>query len=444
MSKIYIQHSDGTVEGLEIGSQSGPAKVLLQQAPRLPLVLDADKPRTRFLVSPATDPNASAFVMDEREPASHFTSKVRALNACAFVQDAATPSEDVSPPRPPWPLGALAGGPPFAVLGGFSSPSAGGNPIPFAVEILPDLTSAVPGFTMPEGAVGGAGDAAWNGAVYCLLQGTFWATLTDGVWATGDMPGFWQGVAFQNVAWIGDRFLAVGYQGGDEAPYFCATAPDGKNWTPSPQRMAGVAAVGLGWDGGDSILTCQYESDPWGYQPGLQYIYRSTDKGQSWEVRNPGGGPDFWDFMWDAPRSRWLGVSLGRFNGDDYPGGVYSSDANAAVWTLECPSNNPWQIMPRPGGGIVALGSAECVYTVDGEHWTSVYPIGLGGGSQAGGRVGEALAMIFVDGNVFVSTDGGASWSERGRIFLRSDESVSNRAVLYVSRYRPVEWTVGG
>ncbi len=448
MSKIYIQHTDGTVEGLEIGSQTGAAKVLLQQAPRLPLVLEGDKPRTRFLVSPATDPNAAAFVTAEREPGSQFTSKLRAVNACAFAQDAATPSEEVSPPRPPWPLGALSGGPPFAIVGGYSRPSAGGNPIPLGIEILPGLTSAVLGFSFPEGAVGLLGDAAWNGAVYCLLAGTSWATLTDGVWDTGDLPGFWEGVAFENVAWIGDRFLAVGSQGSDNAPYFCATAPDGKNWTPSPQRMApGLIAVGLGWDGGDSILTCQYESDPWGYQPGSQYVYRSTDKGQTWEVRNPGGGPDFWDFMWDAPRNRWLGVSVGRFSPEEYPGGVYSSDANAAVWTLEYPTQwgTLWQIMPRPGGGIVAIGGEECVYTADGEHWTSVYPIGVGYGSEAGGRVGEALVMIFLDGNVFVSTDGGASWSERGRIFVQLvNENGLAGEVRHVSRYRPVEWTVGG
>lgn len=78
---IFLQHADGTVESLGVSPNADPYKVLLAQAPRLPLALeDGLFARTSFILIGNNEPRGSAFLIAEKEPQSNFTSTVRAYN----------------------------------------------------------------------------------------------------------------------------------------------------------------------------------------------------------------------------------------------------------------------------------------------------------------------------------------------------------------------------
>lgn len=78
---IFLQHTDGTVECLGVTSTADPYKVVLAQAPRLPLALDPSLyARTGFIIIGDNEPRGSAFLLVEKEPQSNFTSTVRAVN----------------------------------------------------------------------------------------------------------------------------------------------------------------------------------------------------------------------------------------------------------------------------------------------------------------------------------------------------------------------------
>lgn len=78
---IFLQHADGTVESLGVSANSDPYKVVLAQAPRLPLALeDGLFARTSFILIGNNEPRGSAFLIAEKEPQSNFTSTVRAYN----------------------------------------------------------------------------------------------------------------------------------------------------------------------------------------------------------------------------------------------------------------------------------------------------------------------------------------------------------------------------
>jgi len=78
---IFLQHTDGTVESLGVTSTADPYKVVLAQAPRLPLALDPSLyARTGFILIGDDEPRGSAFLLVEKEPQTNFTSTVRAVN----------------------------------------------------------------------------------------------------------------------------------------------------------------------------------------------------------------------------------------------------------------------------------------------------------------------------------------------------------------------------
>ena len=78
---IFLQHVDGTVESLSVSATADPYKVVLAQAPRLPLALeDGLFARTSFILIGNNEPRGSAFLIAEKEPQTNFTSTVRAYN----------------------------------------------------------------------------------------------------------------------------------------------------------------------------------------------------------------------------------------------------------------------------------------------------------------------------------------------------------------------------
>jgi hypothetical protein len=78
---IFLQHTDGTVESLGVTGTADPYKVVLAQAPRLPLALDPSLyARTGFILIGDNEPRGSAFLLVEKEPQTNFTSTVRAVN----------------------------------------------------------------------------------------------------------------------------------------------------------------------------------------------------------------------------------------------------------------------------------------------------------------------------------------------------------------------------
>ena len=78
---IFLQHSDGTVESMGVTATSDPYKVILAQAPRLPLALEEGLfARAQYILIGDNEPRGSAFLIVEKDPQSNFTSTVRAVN----------------------------------------------------------------------------------------------------------------------------------------------------------------------------------------------------------------------------------------------------------------------------------------------------------------------------------------------------------------------------
>lgn len=78
---IFLQHVDGTVEALGVTAGSNPRQVVLSNAPRMALSVDADNfARATYIIVPDDDVQTRAFLVTEREPQSNFTETVRAVN----------------------------------------------------------------------------------------------------------------------------------------------------------------------------------------------------------------------------------------------------------------------------------------------------------------------------------------------------------------------------
>lgn len=78
---IFLQLSDSTVESIPVSVGSTSKKVILQNAPRLPLVTDSDKyAKTVYQIVASDDTRQLAFIVSEKEPDTPYTNTVRAIN----------------------------------------------------------------------------------------------------------------------------------------------------------------------------------------------------------------------------------------------------------------------------------------------------------------------------------------------------------------------------
>ncbi|MEI7704988.1 MAG: host specificity factor TipJ family phage tail protein [Deltaproteobacteria bacterium] len=77
----FLQHYDGTVEGIPVTAGSTDRDVVLSRAPSIPLSLDAlNFARATYLIVADDNPREQAFLVTERESKSIMTSTVRAMN----------------------------------------------------------------------------------------------------------------------------------------------------------------------------------------------------------------------------------------------------------------------------------------------------------------------------------------------------------------------------
>lgn len=78
---IFLQLYDGTVESIGVTAGSAANKVILASAPSLPLVMDDDAyARTTYEIVGDTEPRTGAFLIEEKQSQSNFTSTVKASN----------------------------------------------------------------------------------------------------------------------------------------------------------------------------------------------------------------------------------------------------------------------------------------------------------------------------------------------------------------------------
>lgn len=79
---IFLQHYDGTVESIPITAGSETNKVVLDDAPLLPLSVDPrNYARTTYLITGANDVTQTAFLVSEKSPGDRvFVSTVKAVN----------------------------------------------------------------------------------------------------------------------------------------------------------------------------------------------------------------------------------------------------------------------------------------------------------------------------------------------------------------------------
>lgn len=78
---IFLQLSDSTVESIVVTAGSTDKKVILQSAPRLPLVTDsANYAKTTYQIVASDDTRQRAFIVNEKEPDTNYTNVIRAVN----------------------------------------------------------------------------------------------------------------------------------------------------------------------------------------------------------------------------------------------------------------------------------------------------------------------------------------------------------------------------
>jgi len=81
VATIHLQHVDGTVEALGVSQGSTPYKVILAQAPRLPLSLDSDAyAKATFLLVGNDDVRVREFLLVEKSPKGNFSNSLKCIN----------------------------------------------------------------------------------------------------------------------------------------------------------------------------------------------------------------------------------------------------------------------------------------------------------------------------------------------------------------------------
>lgn len=78
---IFLQLSDATVESIPVSVGNGNKKVILQTAPRLPLVTNSENyAKTVYQIVASDDTRQLAFIVSEKEPDTTYTNTIRAIN----------------------------------------------------------------------------------------------------------------------------------------------------------------------------------------------------------------------------------------------------------------------------------------------------------------------------------------------------------------------------
>jgi hypothetical protein len=78
---IHLQHVDGSVEALGVSQGSTPHKVILAQAPRLPLSLGVDAyAKATFLLVGNDDARVREFLLVEKSPKGNFSNSLKCIN----------------------------------------------------------------------------------------------------------------------------------------------------------------------------------------------------------------------------------------------------------------------------------------------------------------------------------------------------------------------------
>ena len=146
-----------------------------------------------------------------------------------------------------------------------------------------------------------------------------------------------------------------------------------------------------------------------------QGLFVSPDGGASWEQKGAAGlpSPDSSDLT--LLRLSATFVQDGRAH-LVVEGRVYRTEDGGDSWTEVDGVSGVAQLVEAPDGRLVGL-APDAVYEWDrarGPEWTR-YPAGFGRGVLNARFVSEQLAVATVDGDVFLSEDGGRSWERVGQ-----------------------------
>jgi hypothetical protein len=79
---IFLQHIDGSVESIQLaGPGSAPNRVILHNAPKLPLAVDSGNyARATFTIVTESPPQSQTFLLSEKDAKDNFTMTVKAVN----------------------------------------------------------------------------------------------------------------------------------------------------------------------------------------------------------------------------------------------------------------------------------------------------------------------------------------------------------------------------
>ncbi len=186
----------------------------------------------------------------------------------------------------------------------------------------------------------------------------------------------------------------------------CVSVNGGKTWTPSHK--------GMGFDSPSTSIVIDTKSAPGNRTLYVSVfnkgVYKSTDDGKSWELKNNGIGENTsaFELTLEENGDLFLTVSAapmhkdGKKGRDFYSGAVYKSSDGAETWTKLNVTNKPL----FPNGIDYDPSNQDRLYLA---CWADIDLSDLVGGDVAKATGGNEV--IDMDGGIFLSEDGGNTWT---------------------------------
>ena len=216
-----------------------------------------------------------------------------------------------------------------------------------------------------------------------------------GLLETTDGGRRWQAAALQgadamNVAApVGDFFQVAGHE------VYKETTDGGQTWQDVPNNLPGLDLHSFAADPGDP-------AHAWVFSVG-NGLFETTDKGRTWELRQPGGWGAMGTFIADG-KTVLLGISSN---------GLSRSDDGGRSWNvLGQPSGQLASVAASADGAVLYAGTTLGVSrSVDGGRtWTSTSLKSVGVTVAVSRTDPNLVAVVDDKTRFFRSVDRGASW----------------------------------
>jgi photosystem II stability/assembly factor-like uncharacterized protein len=216
-----------------------------------------------------------------------------------------------------------------------------------------------------------------------------------GLLETKDGGRSWQGTALRGadamnvVPPAGGFFQIAGHN------VYMETTDGGKTWQDVPNNLPGLDLHSFVADPADS-------SHAWAFSVGFG-LFETTDKGRTWELRQPGGWGALTSFV-ESGKTILVGVGSS---------GLARSEDGGRTWkALGQPKGQVASLAANADGAVIYAGTTEGVgrSSDGGRTWTATALKAVGVTVAVYAKDPNVVAVVDDNTRFFRSADGGASW----------------------------------